>query len=168
VLLSHSFLSHNCSYYHQTTKNGQSRHNNWKYRKFIKNFRPSSSPRRENGSKHSTILTTELSTHQTKQPKPFQEATILTVVTSFKQDLKNSQLIIILYGFYVETSWHHSNNLRRLTKQRRHRRLRSRLRSRLRRRLRCRLRSRLRSRHLSIPWTFTKTQSTSNEDSIVY
>jgi hypothetical protein len=69
-----------------------------------KNFRPSSSPRRENGSKHSTILTTKLSTHQTKQPKPFQEATILTVVTSFKQDLKNSQLIIILYGFYVETS----------------------------------------------------------------
>ncbi len=116
MLLSHSFLSHNCSNYHQTTKTSQSWHNNWKYRKFFKNLRPSSSPCRENGSKHSTILSTKLYTHQTKQPEPVQEATILTDVTPFEQDLKNSQLIIILYGFYVETSWHHSNNLRCLTK----------------------------------------------------
>ncbi len=114
VLFPHPFLSHNRSYTHQTTKNGQSRHNNRKHWKFIKNLRSSSSPCRENSSKHSTILTTKLPTHQTKQSKSFQETTIFTNVTSSKQNLKNSQLIIIPYGFYVETSWHHSNNLWRL------------------------------------------------------
>ncbi len=114
MLLPHSLLSHIRSYSHQTTKNGQSRHNNQKHRKFIKDLRPSSSPCRENSSKHSTILTTKLSTHQTKQSKSFQETTIFTDVTSSKQDLKKPQLIIISQGFYVETSWYHSNNLRRL------------------------------------------------------
>ncbi len=52
-------------------------------------------PCRENSNKHSAILTTKLSTHQTKQPKSFQETTIVTDVTSSEQDLKNPQLIII-------------------------------------------------------------------------
>ncbi len=111
MLLPHPLLSYICSYCHQTTKIGQSRHNNRKHRKFITNLRHSSSPCRENSNKHSTILPTKLPTHQTKQSKSFQETTIFTDVTSSKQDLKNSQLIIIPYGFYVETSWHHSNNL---------------------------------------------------------
>ena len=110
MLLPHPVLSHNRSYYHQTTKNGQSRHNNRKHRTFITNLWTSSSPGRENSSQHSTILTTKLSTHQTKQSESFQKTTIFTDVTSSKQDLKNPQLIIISHGFYVETSWHHSNN----------------------------------------------------------
>ena len=114
MLLPHPVLSHNCSYYHQTTKNGQSRHNNRKHRTFITNLWTSSSPGGENSSQHSTILTTKLSTHQTKQSESFQETTIFTDVTSSKQDLKNPQLIIISHGFYVETSWHHSNNFRSL------------------------------------------------------
>ena len=59
-------------------------------------------------------LTTKLPTHQTKQSESFQETTIFTNVTPSKQDLKNSQLIIIPHAIYVETFWHHSNNLRRL------------------------------------------------------
>ena len=111
MLLPHPVLSHNCSYYHQTTKNGQSRHNNRKHRKFITNLWTSSSPCRKNSSQHSTVLTTKLPTHQTKQSESFPETPVFTDVTSSGQSLKSTQLIIIPYGLYVETSWHHSNSL---------------------------------------------------------
>ena len=114
VLLPHPLLSHICSSHHQTPKNGQSRHNNRKHRKFITNLWTSSSPCRENSSQHSTILTTKLPTHQTKQSESFPETPVFTDVTSSGQSLKSTQLIIIPYGLYVETSWHHSNNLQRL------------------------------------------------------
>jgi hypothetical protein len=58
----------------------------------------------ENSNKHSTILAAALSTHQTKQSESFQKTTIFSDVTSSGQDLKNSQSIVIPYGFYVETS----------------------------------------------------------------
>ncbi len=114
VLLSHPILSYICSYHHQTTKNDQSSHNHRKHSKLIKNFGPSSPSRGENNYKYSKICSTKLSPHQTEQSESFQETTSFTVVTSSEQDFKNSQLIIIPYGFYVETSWHHSNNLRSL------------------------------------------------------
>jgi len=114
VLFPHSLLPHDCSHYHQTTKNDQSRHNNRKHRIFITNLWTSSSPGGENSSQHTTIFTTKLPTHQTKQSESFQKTTIFTDVASSKQDLKNPQLIIISHGFYVETSWYQSNNLRHL------------------------------------------------------
>ena len=134
MLLSHPLLFNICSYYHQATKNGLSSYNYRKHSKLIKNFGSSSPPSRENNYKYSKIRSTKLSPHQTKQSESFQETTSFTVVTSSEQDLKDSQLIIIPCGFYVETSRHHSNNLQR---RRRH--------------LRSRLRSRLRCRHPSLP-----------------
>ena len=110
MLFPHSLLPHDCSHYHQTTKNDQSRHNNRKHRIFITNLWTSSSPGGENSSQHTTIFTTKLPTHQTKQSESFQKTTIITDVAPSKQDLKNPQLIIISHGFYVETSWYQSNN----------------------------------------------------------
>ena len=114
VLFSHSLLSHMCSYYHQATKNGLSSHNYRKHSELIKNFGSSSPPSGENNYKYSKIRSTKLSPHQTKQSESFQETTSFTIITSSGQDLKSPQLIIIPYRFYVETSWHHSNNLRSL------------------------------------------------------
>ncbi len=104
VLFPHPLLSYLCSTSNQTTSNGQSTHNHRKHSKLITNFGPSSPPSRENSYKYSKICSTKLHPDQTEQSESFQETTSFAVVTSSGQDLKNSQLIIIPYRFYDETS----------------------------------------------------------------